>query len=201
VQDIRLALRTLRAQPGYSVVAILTLTLGIAANTAVFTVVNAVLLAPLPYDDPDDVVILNEQTPQSPAVSVTRHNYEAWRDRAQSFSAMAAFRPTNMTLTGLGEPEQLPVKMIAARLLPLLGVRVQDGRGFTAADDRAGAEGVALLSAGFTRRRFGGERPLGRTLRQRSSLLRCYWAAPPSWRVFVPAFRAARVSPLAALNR
>jgi hypothetical protein len=183
VQDIRLALRTLRAQPGYSVVAILTLTLGIAANTAVFTVVNAVLLAPLPYDDPDDVVILNEQTPQSPAVSVTRHNYEAWRDRAQSFSAMAAFRPTNMTLTGLGEPERLPVKMIAARLLPLLGVRVQDGRGFTAADDRAGAEGVALLSAGFTRRRFGGERPLGRTLRQRSSLLRCYWAAPPSWRV------------------
>ena len=187
MQDVRLALRNLRTQPGYSVVAILTLMLGIAANTAVFTVVNAVLLAPLPYEDPDNVVILNEQTPQFPAVTVTRHNYEAWRDRAQSFSAMAAFRPTNMTLTGLGEPERLPVKMMSARLLPLLGVAVQEGRGFTAADDRAGAEGVALLSAGFARRRFVGDRPVGRTLQLDHQPYTVVGVLPDAFELFQPA--------------
>ena len=78
----------------------MTLALGIGANTAVFTIFNAVLLAPLPYERPQDVVILQEQTPQFAAVSVTRYNYEAWRDRAQSFAGMAAFRPLNVTVTG-----------------------------------------------------------------------------------------------------
>jgi putative ABC transport system permease protein len=164
MQDIRLALRNLRLRPGFSAIAILTLTLGIGANTAVFTVLNAVVLAPLPYVHPENVVLLNEQTPELPSISVTRYNYEAWRDRAKSFSAMAAFRSTSMTLIGLGEPERLPVKMLSARLLPLLGVSTGQGRGFTDADDRAGAEGVAVISAGFARRRLAGQAPLGRTL-------------------------------------
>lgn len=91
MQDLRLAFRTLLRRPSFSVIAILTLALGIGANAAVFTVSKAVLLAPLPYDNPDDVVVLNETTPQLPSVSVTRYNYEDWRDRAMSFSAMAAF--------------------------------------------------------------------------------------------------------------
>lgn len=107
MQDLRLAFRTLLRRPSFSVIAILTLALGIGANAAVFTVSKAVLLAPLPYDNPDDVVVLNETTPQFPSVSVTRYNYEDWRDRAMSFSAMAAFRPTNLTLTGLGDPERV----------------------------------------------------------------------------------------------
>ena len=102
----------------FSAVAILTLALGIGANTAVFTVSNAVLLAPLPYDRPDDVVILNEQTPQFASLSVTRYNYHDWRTRAKSFSGMAAFRPTSMTVTGSGDPERVPAKMITATLLP-----------------------------------------------------------------------------------
>src|SRR6478672_2775513 len=103
MQDARLALRNLARRPMFSAVAILTLALGIGANTAVFTVSNAVLLAPLPYDKPDEVVILNEQTPQFASLSVTRYNYHDWRTRAKSFSGMAAFRPTSMTVRSSSE--------------------------------------------------------------------------------------------------
>jgi putative ABC transport system permease protein len=187
MQDIRLALRNLRTRPAFSVIAILTLTLGIGANTAVFTVLNAVVLAPLPYDHPENVVILNEQTPQLQGLSVTRQNYEAWRDRAQSFSAMAAFRPTNMTLIGAGEPERLPVKMISAKLLPLLGVPIEEGRGFTESDDRPGAEGVALLSAPFAARSFPGERPLGRTMQLDERIYTVVGVLPDGFELFQPA--------------
>src|SRR5687768_16754872 len=105
MQDLRSALRHLTRRPTFTVIAILTLALGIGANAAVFTVSNAVLLAPLPYIDPHEVVILNEKTPQFPLVSVTRYNYEDWRDRARSFESIAAYRPTQVTLTGIDEPE------------------------------------------------------------------------------------------------
>ncbi len=154
MQDIRLALRHLLARPSFSVVAILTLALGIGANTAVFTVFNAVLLAPLPYAQPGRVVILTESSPQLPNASVTRFNYDDWRARAKSFSDMGAFRATAMTITGSGDPERVPAKMITANLLPLLGVNVEQGRGFAEADDRAGAEGVAMVSEALARRRF-----------------------------------------------
>lgn len=159
MQDIRLAIRHLLARPSFSVVAILTLALGIGANTAVFTVFNAVLLAPLPYAQPDRVVILNESSPLLPNASVTRFNYDDWRARAKSFSDMGAFRATAMTITGSGDPERVPAKMITANLLPLLGVAVEQGRGFVEADDRAGAEGVAMVSTALARRRF----PSGRS--------------------------------------
>jgi putative ABC transport system permease protein len=174
-------------QPAFSVVAILTLTLGIGANTAVFTVLNAVILAPLPYVDPENVVILNEQTPQMPVLSATRHNYEAWRDRAQSFSAMAAFRTTNMTLTGAAEAERIPIKMLSAKLLPLLGVSIETGRGFSESDDRAGAEGVALLSAGFAARRFPGQPALGRTLLLDNRPYTVVGILPDTFELFQPA--------------
>jgi putative ABC transport system permease protein len=164
VQDLRLAFRNLVKRPGFAATSIVILALGIGANTAVFTVFNAVLLAPLPYERPQDVVVLQEQTPQFAALSVTRYNYEEWRGRAQSFAGMAAFRPLNVTVTGAGEPERVPAKMISADLLPLLGVSVEQGRIFGDADDRPGAEGVALLSAAFVERKFPGGRPLGRTL-------------------------------------
>ena len=142
--DLRLAFRNLLARPSFSVVALLTLTLGIGANTAVFTVFNAVLLSPLPYAQPQQIVVLNETSPQLPNASVTRYNYDDWRTRAQSFSAMGAFRPTSMTITGSGEPERVPAKMISANLLPLLGVAITQGRGFSDTDDKPGAEGVAI---------------------------------------------------------
>jgi putative ABC transport system permease protein len=164
MQDLRFAFRHLRQRPGFTVVAVLTLALGIGANAAVFSVSSAVLLAPLPYDRPDDVVVLNEQLPQFASISVTRYNYEDWRQRAESFAGMAAFRPTSMTVTGTGDPERVPLKMVTATLLPLLGVAIERGRGFSAADDRPGAENVAILGAGFAQRRLGGQDPLGRTM-------------------------------------
>lgn len=164
MRDVRLAFRNLLRRPAFSVIAVLTLALGIGANAAVFSVSHAVLLAPLPYDKPDDVVILNEQTPQFPTLSVTRYNFDDWRARAKSFSEVAAFRPTNMTVTGMGDPERVPAKMITATLLPMLGIAIEHGRNFTGVDDRAGAEDVAILDPGFAARRFPGEEPVGRTV-------------------------------------
>ncbi|MEO7275908.1 MAG: ABC transporter permease, partial [Vicinamibacterales bacterium] len=132
MHDLRLALRHLSRRPAFAVIAILTLALGIGANAAVFTVSSAILLSPLPYDRPDEVVMLTEQRPQFPSVSVTRDNYDDWRGRATSFVGMAAFRTTSMALTGAGDPEQVPVKMMTATMLPLLGMTAERGRNFTA---------------------------------------------------------------------
>jgi putative ABC transport system permease protein len=164
VHDLRLAFRHLLKRPGFAATSIAILALGIGANTAVFTVFNAVLLAPLPYERPQDVVMLQEKTPQFAALSVTRYNYDAWRERARSFDSVAAFRPLNVTVTAAGEPERVPAKMISAGLLPLLGVSIETGRGFNQADDRPGAAGVAVLSAAFAERKFPGDAALGRTV-------------------------------------
>ena len=187
MQDLRLALRALVRRPGFSAIAVLTLALGIGANAAVFTVTHAVLLAPLPYHDPDEIVILNERTPQVPTMSVTRYNYDDWRARAQSFSGIAAFRPTNMTVTGAGEPERVPVKMITATLLPLLGVSPQHGRNFTDAEDRRGAAAVAILSAAFAQRRFTGQEPVGATLQLDNRPYTVVGVLPPRFELFAPA--------------
>ena len=112
--DIRLAWRGLRARPGFALVAILTLALGIGANTAVFTVVYGVLLAPLPFADPSRVVVLLESKPSFPILSVSYQNYVDWRDRSKSFDTVAAFRSTSLTITGAGDPERLPAKMITS---------------------------------------------------------------------------------------
>ena len=187
MHDLRLGFRNLVKRPGLAATAIVTLALGIGANTAVFTVFNAVLLAPLPYERPEDVVILQEQTPQFPIGSVTRYNYEAWRGRVQTFAGMAAFRPLNVTVTGAGEPERVPAKMISAGLLPLLGVSVERGRGFADADDRPGAEDVALVSAAFAARKFGGGQPVGRTLQLDNKPYTVVGTMPRRFELFQPA--------------
>jgi putative ABC transport system permease protein len=185
--DLRLAFRNLLARPSFSIVALLTLTLGIGANTAVFTVFNAVLLSPLPYDRPDQVVILNETSPQLPNASVTRYNYDDWRARAQSFSAMGAYRPTSMTITGSGEPERVPAKMISANLLPLLGVSIEQGRGFAPTDDVAGAEGVALVGEGLARRRFAAASPVGQSILLDNRAYTIVGVMPRDFELFQPA--------------
>jgi putative ABC transport system permease protein len=187
MQDLRLAFRNLWRRPAFSAIAIVTLALGLGANAAVFTVSNAILLSPLPYARPNDVVILTEQAPQFPSVSVTIYNYEDWRERAKSFAAMAAFRPTNMTVLGVGDPERVPAKMITATLLPLLGVTIEKGRNFGAAEDRAGAEGVVILSDGFAQRRFTGQNPVGQVLQLDNRPFTVVGVMPRDFELFQPA--------------
>jgi putative ABC transport system permease protein len=187
MRDLRLAFRNLFRRPAFSIIAVLTLALGIGANAAVFTVSHAVLLAPLPYQDPDAVVVLNERTPQFPSVSVTRYNFEDWRARTRSFSGMAAFRPTNMTVSGIGDPERVPVKMITATLLPLLGIPVEHGRNFTAADDRAGAPDIVIIDSRFASRRFPDQNPVGRTLQLDNRPYVIVGVMAPRFELFQPA--------------
>ncbi|HWI16987.1 MAG TPA: ABC transporter permease [Vicinamibacterales bacterium] len=185
--DLRLAVRNLIARPSFSIVALLTLALGIGANTAVFTVFNAVLLSPLPYANPGQIVILNESSPQLPNASVTRYNYDDWRARAKSFSAMGAFRPTSMTITGTGEPERVPAKMITANLLPLLGVPIEQGRGFAEQDDKPGAEGVAMVGAALAARRFGSASPVGQSILLDNRSYTIVGVMPAHFELFQPA--------------
>ena len=156
MRDVRYAIRVLAARPAFSLVAILTLALGIGANTAIFTVVDAVLLRPLPYRDPSGLMLLVEHTSQFQTLTTSWQNYGDWRDESRSFDTVAAVRSLTMTLTGDGEPDRVPAKMVTATLLPMLGVSPALGRTFAAADDRPGAAGVALVSDALWHRRFGG---------------------------------------------
>jgi len=122
-QDLRYALRILRSNPGFAAVTILTLALGIGANTAIFSVINAVLLRPLPFSNPNQLCIITESIPSVPVVGPSYQNFQDFRDRAKSFSAMSATRITTLTLTGAGEPERLPAQMTSASMFPQLGVQ------------------------------------------------------------------------------
>jgi MacB-like periplasmic core domain len=108
-QDLKHGARMLAKSPGFTSVAVLTLALGIGANTAIFTVVNGVLLRPLPFRDPSRLVIIAEQT-KYPTITTSYLNYIDWRDQSHSFESMEATQFTNLTLTGLGEPERFPAR-------------------------------------------------------------------------------------------
>ncbi len=166
MSELRHALRVLLARPGFSTVAILTLALGIGANTAIFTIVNAVLLRPLPFVEPDRLMLIVERNgPFLTTITTSWQNYADWRDQSQSFERFGAFRNLTMTLSGGSEPERLPAKMLSSAVLPGLGVSPIVGRPFTAEDDSAGAPGVAILSDSLWRRRFGGSADaLGRSI-------------------------------------
>ena len=159
LQDLRYAFRLLAKSPGFAAIAIVTLGLGIGANTAIFTVVNAVLLRPLAFRDPSRLVIVAEKSPY-PTISVSYQNYVDWRDQSHSFEGFEATRVGTITLTGAGEPERLNVRMATAPLFSLLGVNAILGRTFLTEEDRPGGAPVALLSYGLWQRRFGGSREI-----------------------------------------
>jgi len=155
LQDVRYALRQIRRSPGFAAVAILTLALGIGANTAMFSVINGVLLQPLPYKDPSRLVLISEHTARFPILSASYQNFADWRKQGQSFEAMGAVRNFQMTLTGAGEPERMPAQMATANIFDMLGVKPSIGRAIIGDDDRAGASGVAVISNALWKRRFG----------------------------------------------
>ena len=156
-QDIRYGARMLRRNPGFTTVAVLTLALGIGANTAIFSVVNGVLLRPLPFQNPARLVVVWESS-EGATNSVSVPNYFDWRDQNQVFSDVALFRGRNYILTGAGEANRLRAGVASGRFFDLLGVQPLFGRTFGPEDDRTGADRVVVLSYGLWQRRFGADR-------------------------------------------
>jgi putative ABC transport system permease protein len=155
-QDIRYGVRMLAKHKAFTAVAVLTLALGIGANTAIFSVVNELLLRPLPYRDAERIVMLWEVTPEGRHQNTTsRANFRAWRAQNTSYENVAAFTDQRFNLTGDGEPEELSVQMATPELFKVLGVDPLLGRTFMPDDD--GKAPVAVLSYGLWQRRFGGQ--------------------------------------------
>jgi len=158
LRDLRFGLRMLRKNSGFAATAVLTLALGIGANTAIFSVVNAVLLKPLPYRDPGKLVWADEYWPRMSDYSVLHPDYTNWYLNNQSFESIGAFGGTGpVNLTGAGEPERIDNAAITPSLLDTLGVRPALGRGFTAEEGRPGGNPVAILSDALWKRKFGGD--------------------------------------------
>ncbi len=165
LHDLKFGLRTLARNPGFTAVAVLTLALGIGANTALFSVVNGVLLNPLPYPEPNQLVTLHESKPNFPTGAISYPNFLDWQKDNRTFSSMAVARGTGLTVTGAGEPERVRGEFVSADFFSVLGVKPQIGRTFAPGEDVIGAAPIALISAGFWQRKFGSARDiLGKAL-------------------------------------
>jgi hypothetical protein len=160
-QDLRYSVRTLRKNPVFAATAILVLALGIGGNTAIFTVIRAVLLKPLEYRDPDRLVYLSLDNPKQNTQDVpfTLLRYEETRKTARSFSGVGAFlrSPEAMTLSGGGDAEILNGARVSANFLDILGMQPLLGRSFLGEEDTPAGSPVAMISAGLWKRRFGGD--------------------------------------------
>src|SRR6201988_622938 len=184
VQDVRYAIRALRASPGFAIAALLSLAFGIGANTAIFSVASALLLRPLPYSNADRQVILWNT---SPGLGIAEDwfstaQYFDIRNGQQSFADVAIAIGANANLTGDGEPERIGTIRVSSNLLPLLGVRPLLGELFTANDDKSGATGKALLGFATWMRRYGGQPSVvGRSLTLNGQLYEIIGVLPASF--------------------
>ena len=166
-QDLRCGARMLRKNAGFTAIAVLTLALGIGANTAIFSVIHAVLLSPLPYDHPDRIVMLVESNPGKgfPRFSVSPPNYVDWRKDSSAFQSMASAVLGDFTYTGGPEPERLTGANVAASFFSVMGAEPALGRTFLPEDDVVGKASVVVLSYGLWTRRFGSDpQILGKSL-------------------------------------
>ena len=166
-QDLRYATRILQKQPAFTLVAIVTLALGIGANTAIFSLVNSILLRPLPYREPDRLVRLIQSSPKLglPTWGVSQADFAAYRDQNRSFEAVALFNSGGTNLTGQGEPERLAATNVSADFFKVLGINPIFGRTFEHGEDAPGKNGVCVISYALWQRRFGADPNIvGRTL-------------------------------------
>src|SRR6478672_10625739 len=158
-QDVRYCGRMLTKHPSFTLIIVLTLALGIGANTATFSIVNAVLLRPFPYDAPERLVILQESVAAGGGFSPSYPNYVDWRAQNTVCSSMAAVRTDeSFNFTDAGDPERLQGRLVTSEFFSTLGIKPLVGRDFLADEDRQGATPTAILSYGFWERRFGGDR-------------------------------------------
>jgi len=193
-QDVRYGVRTLAHKPGFTVVALLSLALGVGANTTIFSAVNAVLLRPLPYPEPGQLVqVLKNAPPGSKAVIgggdfVGGHEFLAWREQSRLCSHLVAYQGTEATLTGVGTAERVPALQISADFFALLGVQPVLGRTFVPEEDQAGGPPVVIVSYGFWERFCGGDRNvIGRPLMINDFPLTVVGVLPASFQFVEPA--------------
>src|SRR5687768_4173418 len=162
IKDIRYGIRSLSKHPGFTSVAVLTLALGIGANTAIFSVVNAVLLRTLPFHEPDRLVMVWEDASFAgfPRNTPAPANYADWKTQNQVFEEMATFDQRSFNLTGDGEPEKVEAYGVTANFFGLLGVRPVLGRVILPEEDKPDANKVVMISHSLWQQRYGGERSI-----------------------------------------
>ncbi|MGA9770726.1 MAG: ABC transporter permease [Blastocatellia bacterium] len=159
-QDIRYGIRVLLKGRAVTAIAVLALTLGIGANTAIFSVINAVLIKPLPYPQPDRIVRIHEKSAQFDQMSISYPNFLDWQKQNQLFEAMSVFRYQGFNVTGAQGPERLQGRIISASFFSVLGVQPVIGRGILPEEDRPGGAPAAVISYALWQRRFGGDQSL-----------------------------------------
>jgi predicted permease len=194
LQDLRYAFRMLVNSPGFTAVAVMTLALGIGANTALFSVINGVLLSPLPFPQPDQLVTLHENKPNFEGGSVSYPNFRDWQKDNHTFSSVAIARSYAFSLTGTGEAEQVGAEFVSSDFFPLLGVKPVTGRTFAQDEDQVGAGPVALISAGLWQRKFSSAPDiLGKNIRLDAKDYTIIGVIPANFRLVIPGFRDTQV--------
>ncbi len=165
IQDLRYGWRVLRKSPGFTLIALLTLALGIGANTAIFSILYGILLRPLPYEDASRLIVLHETTPRVGTVSVSYPNFLDWRALNNSFIQMSAVNTVGFNLSGIDQPENVTGQAVSTNFLSMLGVHPILGRDFDASEEKEGAAAVVLLSYPLWQSHFGGDHSvIGRTI-------------------------------------
>jgi predicted permease len=183
LQDVRFALRMLRKNPGFTAIAVLTLALGIGANTAIFSVVYAVLLQPLPYKDPARLVTVNETTPRVGSVSVSYPNFLDWRAASNTFSQMSAVHQVGFNLSGVSQPESINGDAVSPNFLSMMGIHPLFGRDFSDSEEKPGTPPVALLSYALWQSHLGGDlNVVGKTISLDGTGFTIVGVLPPDYR-------------------
>src|SRR4030095_13210388 len=163
-QDIRYGSRMLLKSPAITFVVILALALGIGANTAIFSVINAVVLRPLPYDHPEELLFLNERSPVLDEMSISYPNFTDWRNQNHVFEKIGVYNRNSYNLTGYGDAERILTGQVSADLFSALRANAAIGRVFTNEEDKPGGPPVVILSYALWQRRFGGQNILNQSL-------------------------------------
>jgi predicted permease len=187
LRDLRFGIRMMMRSPGFTLVALITIALGVGANTAIFSVVNTVLLRPLPYEQPGRLVVLWESQEQIPQESPSLPDFNDWRERNRSFEQVAIARRDNVNLTGAGEPERLIARQITANFFSTLGVTPRRGRLFSSEEEKTKAP-VALISDSLWKRQFGSDPTLvGKSINLYDTSFTVVGILPSSFQFYTPA--------------
>jgi putative ABC transport system permease protein len=194
LSDIRYALRQFRKTPSFAMIAVITLALGIGANTVIFSVVNGVLLSPLPFTNPDQLVTLHENKPNFEGGSLSFANFRDWQKDNHTFSSMAIARIYSFSLTGIGDAEQLKGELVSSDFFSQLGVNPVIGRTFASGEDEVGAGPLALISTGLWQRKFSAAPDvLGKSITLDSRSFTIVGVIPANFHLAIPGFRESDV--------